>query len=181
MKTYIFRDCNFMTYDDYEEYDICGEEYKKLISLCCEMCSTLAFAIDKKCEINLVDKLESFRIPAPNNLEYTLNEDERWDIRYYQVCPEIKDLLINSADSIYQWLNGWGFNNPEDPTFYREDGSVFFSSVIHDGELFLNLTEDENVFDTISSNNWELIQSSGNSFEKALSNYYFSIYGGGII
>lgn len=47
-----------------------------------------------------------------------------------------------------------GFKNPEDPVFYRDDGSVFFSSIIHDGKCFLFPTDSENISDIVSSDHW---------------------------
>ena len=99
----------------------------------------------------LIKQLEAFRIPQPQNIQneymrYSQNSDgSDLDIRYYHVCDELCGLLKASAHSIFDWVYGQGHKNPEDPIFYRADGSKFFSSVIHEGELELFVKDDEDV------------------------------------
>ncbi|MBE6625537.1 MAG: hypothetical protein E7622_07885 [Ruminococcaceae bacterium] len=58
------------------------------------------------------------------------------------------------TDSIFKWIDGWGFKNPEDPCFYRDDGSAFFTSVIHEGVVKLTPRENEDVSKIISNPLW---------------------------
>lgn len=147
------------------EYDICGQEYKTLVEICCKYCKTMSLRICKD-SIDYVDDLEVFRCEKPDNIDffhYTTSLDAEDCIRYYRICHELKDLLEKASDSIMNWVSTWGYKNPEDPVFYREDGSVFFSSITHEGECILYPREDEDVRDIISNPNWHpKIQ--GNSF-----------------
>jgi hypothetical protein len=47
-----------------------------------------------------------------------------------------------------------GYIMPEDPTFYRPDGSIFFKSTTHEGELTLMPRGDEDVSNVLSSGRW---------------------------
>ena len=114
--------------------DICGKQYEDLIKLCCKYSSVFSIIVQVPA-MNVVKELEKFRIERPENIEFNHNhyvtkENTEPGGRFYKVCPELCEFLINKADSIYEWINGWDFENPEDPTFYRKDGSVFFTSVI---------------------------------------------------
>lgn len=141
-----------------EDYDIKGRDYSNLINICCKYCTVLSFRIVNS-EISFQKELEKFQIPRPENIKYVYrhyykNLENQSDIKYFRVCQELKDLLLEIADSIFELICGWDFKNPEDPVFYRDDGSVFFSSIIHDGKCFLFPTDSENISDIVSSGHW---------------------------
>ena len=155
MKEYYFYDNGIHD----EEYDIKGEAYKELLRLCFLYCETVSFYIENPGKTELEQELEAYLIP---------NEDAKFDrhaylyiypycskrYRFYRVCPQLRDLMLNHTDSIFQWLDGWGFNNPADPAFYRSDGSVFFSSVIHEGQLKLTPREGEDITALLQLSVW---------------------------
>ena len=152
MREYKFLDTDPMGFG-WEEYDIVGEDHAELIRTCCKYSKTVSFAIgiDKW---SLIEKLEAYRIPKDNNI--TFISPVSWrngipdEIRYYRVCPELCELLIQYVDNIWDWL----FANPEDPIFYRADGSVFFKSRIHDGWCILTPRDDENVDHIVKKAHW---------------------------
>ncbi len=79
-------------------------------------------------------------------------------MRYYRLCPRLCEILICSAKSIFEWYQIIGeYNNPENPTFYRPDGSVFLESNIHEGELILYVNEDEDVSEVVSLPGWSAV------------------------
>lgn len=140
-KTYYFYDTDPTGCAD---YDIAKEDFVELIELCCRYCNTLSFLI-WEADVKVAEKLEPYRNLKPEAITYSYGEicgvsllektRVHPEARYYRVCPELCALLPKIADHIFQWLNKWGYyNNPEDPVFYRSDGSVFFSSTIHEGE-----------------------------------------------
>ena len=135
-------------YDKDEHFDIIGEDYRRLIRTCCRYSAYFSVIVWND-EISGAKELEKFRIPAPPTITYEQMRgyfDGVYSldaVRYYKVTDELCELLLSMADAILEWLNGWGFQNPENPVFYREDGSVFFASVIHDGECMLDPREDE--------------------------------------
>lgn len=143
----------------WEEYDIVGDDYTDLIKTCCQYCKTLSFRI-VNARINYIDDLEAYRIAQDNNINFM--SPAYWidgkpdEIRYYKICPELCKLLLQSVESIFQWryISQESYTNPEDPTFYREDGSVFFTSVIHDGVCTLTPRDDEYVDHIVKKEHW---------------------------
>ena len=159
MNKYVFYDSWWDGMNDYS-YDITGDDYKKMIETCCKYSTVVSFIFFKKhSNINLAKELEPYRIDCPDNITYTFSHYVRdliknEEIRYYRVCPELCYLLTHCVGGIFEWIQGWGLNNPEEPTFYREDGSVFFTSTIHEGELYLTPRDDEDVSKIISIDGW---------------------------
>lgn len=145
--------------DGLNEFDICGNSYKKLIKVCCEYCDFFSLIITNS-NSELLSKLCEYRIPKNKKITYVFNHYDinSTIIEYFQVSSELCEVLLNNTNSIFSWINGWGYNNPEDPTFYRKDGSVFFTSTIHEGECTLYV-QNEDVSEIIASNNWIRVSS----------------------
>lgn len=61
---------------------------------------------------------------------------------------------MDMAEGVFEWLYGWGFKNPDDPTFYRSDGSVFFVSEIHEGICAIMPREEEPVEELLREIPW---------------------------
>ena len=100
-------------------------------------------------------------MPRPENVVYDYSyfamgkmSNELCGDKFYRVCDELCELLLEITDNIFSWLVGWGYSNPEDPTFYRTDGSMFFTSSIHEGEIVLLPRDDEDVDDIIAQEGW---------------------------
>lgn len=148
----------------HEDYDISGKAYQKLIQTCFQYCTTVSVIISP----NFIDDLaawEPYRIPKPANSEMVYchygvpspenaNRINDYEIRYYRLVLPMQELILSRTESIFQWVCGWGYNNPDDITFYRADGSVFFTSVIHEGECTLSPRADENIKDIITQEHW---------------------------
>ncbi len=157
MKVFMFYDTDIT---GWEEYDITGDDYRELMSTCCKYGKTMAFTIMAPDGISYVNELEKFAVDKEANIKevsirygYPGQKFQPY-VRYYRVCPELCELLTSMTDSIFKLLFGGGQTNPEDPTFYRADGSVFFSSVIHEGEITLYPREDEDVSNIVSKPHW---------------------------
>lgn len=149
---YVFYDTDM--YYGHEEYDIRGEAYKTLMRTCCQFSSVLSLKFMHP-NIAAISKLHPFEIRKPDNIpENEALQNCYWDIRYYRACPALCDILISIADGIFEWLHGWGFKNPDDPIFYRSDGSVFFGSEIHEGVCVFNPKYGENVDDLLACVDW---------------------------
>ena len=151
MKKYVFYDTDI---DGNEEYDIRGEAYRKLISTCCRY-SAVLYLKHTRPDLKAIGQLKDFEIIKPQNIP---EDPERigpyCDKRYYSVRPELCDVLLNIADGIFEWLNGWGFKNPDDPIFYRSDGTVFFTSSIHEGVCAMMPRENEDVEELLQAVKW---------------------------
>ena len=147
----IYKYYNYDIYDltSEEEIDLNGDTYYKLIKLCCEKCNVLSFSIEfpNICSPKMKNNLKKYEIQNP----YDTDSDEDSSVHYYRVCPELCQLLIESVSSMFAWI---GYIMPEDPTFYRPDGSIFFTSTTHEGELTLMPRGDEDISEILSGNNW---------------------------
>ena len=137
------------------EYDIRGDAYKELICCCCQYSKIFSMVITDPSS-PIIQQLQPYRIATPDHVllsfpEYT---HQSADIAYYRVCPQVREILADGVGGIFEWIDGWGFTNPNDPAFYREDGSVFFASVIHNGVCTLTPRPGEDVSQIIKDPLW---------------------------
>jgi len=153
MNKYYFYDWDCHTNTD---LDLSGEAYKHLIWTCCRYCKYVSFSVEKDSEIS---ELEKFRVPASYDFMQKIckqqDPESRLEIRFYVADTELCDWMCATAESIFEWIRGWAYNNPEDPIFYREDGSVFLKSCIHEGELTLLPRKEEDITVVISAAPWK--------------------------
>lgn len=152
---YIFYDTDITGNED---YDISGENYKNLLKACFRYCTTVSFYIWNVDSIYPSD-WEKFRLPTTQKHIETYTHyyyNDHSSIHVYQLNEEMKESIMNITDSMFKWICGMGNTNPDDPIFYREDGSVFFWSCIHDGECRLLPRSNEDVSNIICSKLWHL-------------------------
>lgn len=134
------------------EYDLSGDAYRKLMDLCGKYCATVSFldrTHDKKW-----DAIEAYRIPIPACVSavyrrhYTL-DDTAQIVHCFCVSDEVLRFLAEHADSVFDWNCG-----VEDLSFFREDGTAFFTSIAHEGECILTPRDSENVEGFVRSGPW---------------------------
>ena len=154
---YKFRDSDETGWD---EYDIEGEDYRVLIDVCSQYCSSVSFDIYpqyedaeylKQIQKYLINRENTYRRVTEKFGSYITGSDKR----YYTVCAEMCDLL-KKEKNIFSWF--WEEKNPfhfENLTVYRNDGSVFFESVTHEGECYLLVRDAEDVSKIVSNRLWE--------------------------
>lgn len=152
--TNIYGDCD-------DEYDISGEEYEKLLEVCFKCCDTLMLKIESNNAKN-VERFEKYRTSQPKGFDkrraqlFTLfpgYEKPEEQFRFYKLCPELLELMKQTSNSIFGWAYCW-YSTPDDPVFIRSDGSVFFDSIIHEGEIRLLPRDGEDVSEIISNKLW---------------------------
>lgn len=164
MKIYKFYDSDIT---GQAEYDISGEQYHRLLQSCFQYCATVSVIVSLNC-LERIRTWEAYRIPVTPEVEkvyshYGLPTDgstsktDFYEIRHYILTPQMKRMLQDYTTSLFQWTYAWGYNNPDDISFYRSDGSVFFSSLIHEGECTLFLNEKEDLREVISQGAWVLV------------------------
>jgi hypothetical protein len=157
------------------EYDITGEELKNLWKICAQYSEYLSFSFMRYHDTIAFEKeLEAFRVSdmdvISRCMKHTgyyhwylrLSVEERAkflqnELKFYRVCPELLALLSQIAAGIFKFMDG-EYPNPEDPTFYRADGSVFLHSIIHEGEVYLCPREDEDVSSILSNPLWQVFK-----------------------
>ena len=136
------------------EFDIAGIEYTALMDKCFEYCSAITLFI-RDTDITLPPELEADRIPVTAEMSnYYKRYGDAGQVRAYRLTPQSKYILLSIASSIFSWIDGWGQHNPEDPVFFRADGSVFLSAVVHEGHVSLFPRDDEDVNILLKNPNW---------------------------
>lgn len=151
MESYVFRD----TVTGFDEYDISGTEYKKLLELCCRYSATMSLIMVDR-NLPFLRELEPFRVSKKNNINF-MHDDygaQRNEVRYYRVCNEVIDILFNNGNGLFAYTDKKGYSNPNDTTFYRNDGSVFFTCIVHEGIGILLPREDEDISNVVEVGNW---------------------------
>ena len=151
MKKYVFYDADET---GFEEYDIRGEAYELLMQTCFRYSSVISLEyMDTNMES--CKKMQKFEIDKPTNMAVRhQHHGHHWQTKYYKLCPELCSILLDVAGGIFEWIDGWGFKNPEDPVFYRSDGTIFFDSVIHEGICAIMPREDEDVRELLQAVTW---------------------------
>jgi hypothetical protein len=112
----------------------------------------------------LLKKIENFKISKNDNITFQFEHyrNSEFEIKYYRVCDDLIDIITSNTNNMFCWINGWGYSNPEDPTFYREDGSVFFTSTIHNGVCKFIVDESkEDISEIILDKRWILLEDTG--------------------
>lgn len=143
-----------------EERNIVGSELKNLYDICFKYCDYMSLVITRG-DTKFSSELEQFRTTVPF-IPYILGsagnklyfENNGKDIRFYKLVPELKELILKISEGIFGFVYSWGYHNPEDPHFYRSDGSIFLGSEIHEGELILMPRNGENISSIISNQYW---------------------------
>lgn len=149
-----------------EEYDISGKHYLMLLMTCFKYSATVSVIISPE-YVDDIQEWEVYRIPITANVQKAYrhygnvskekpNYIGEYEIRHYLLNDKLQRLIISHTDSIFKWICGWGNNNPNDLVFFRLDGSVFFSSVVHEGECTLFPTKDEDISDVLNQGFWEV-------------------------
>ena len=175
-KRYIFKSWNENW--DYD-YDIQGESFRKLIEACGKYCEYVSFWYwDRKADKSQrYSDFAPFWVKAPEwgkrkfqlldsilpenmkdqSILYDLYGADTYRRRvcFYKVCPELLKTMLKISDKMFTWLDGSDCSNPEDPTFYRSDGSVFLDTVVHDSQCVLSPREGEDVKAILSAETWE--------------------------
>lgn len=137
-----------------EERDISGKDYENLIQTCCQYCSFFSLIVTNK-DCSLLKELATHEIPKSEKISFQFNHyGDDLEIKYYRVSQQLCETILANTNTLFSWINGWNFANPEDPTFYRKDGSVFFTSTIHEGECSLMVKEDEDVSKITNDFRW---------------------------
>ena len=174
MKYYVFLDDYYEPETGFEEeQDIEGEKYKELLKFCFERSKYFSFRFFHG-RVEIPKHFFDIQLPKNHTCLEWWNEHSRYyikngieicdDIMLLEITSDVKQWIENVSDNLFSWIDAsWGFNNPEDPAFYREDGSILFHSVIHEGICELRLTEDEEkeASHILKASRWELKKENG--------------------
>jgi hypothetical protein len=88
----------------------------------------------KTAEPSLAEKLEVNEWPGTKLVEGTAS------LYRFSVTPSFAALFSASSENLGAWVQP---ELPEDPAFYRGDGTLIMGSVSHEGDAFLELRDEE--------------------------------------
>lgn len=134
-----------------EDYAFDGADYQKLIDCCAKYSAyfSLGFSSPEHevREAGTLAPLWRETWPFGGGIAY----------RAFYPCTENNiTYLRQKVSGLFEWLPCWGYTNPEDPVFYRRDGTIFFWACVHEGEAAINARETEDVYAVISGPGWTL-------------------------
>lgn len=137
------------------EYDLCGDEYLLLLRICFMYSTSVSFIIRSSSvpELSSVHRDRGL-VPLYVQKNYRKYSIQVSQIRHYRLTAQVQEAICKVTNCIFSWIDGWGHHNPEDLIFYRSDGSVFFSSAVHEGKCSLYVDENEDVSALISNEHW---------------------------
>lgn len=147
-------------FDNFNDDDICGQEYRDFIDLC--FCYSKYFALHYEPLMIRGDsnpfgaaelpELSPFKISSFTDTESSGHPST---ICIYTCTEKGKRFLQNHVNSLFDWQSYWdGHHNPQDPTFFRADGSIFSFSLIHEGFSEVYNRDDEDVTLLASNPTW---------------------------
>ena len=155
-----------------EDYEVAGLDYINLIRCCAQYCTHFSLVFWRS------QLFEHYQLPiVPYLCKATQWKQTRMPGYYeehfkcyYQCTEDAVAYLYRRVNNLFDWVRDWKekdseTDNPEDITFYREDGSVFFQSITHEGECWIFPREGEYVDDIVSRPGWEKIDKKPILFE----------------
>lgn len=147
----------------WEEYNIIGEDYIELMKLCIKYSKTVCFR-KFRYNISIPNHLEKYRLPLtesivkPYRYYKELSDLAKKELNYFEISEEVCEWILSATDNIWGWDHF--SENPlvEDLVFFREDGSVFADSTIHNGEFSIFPRDGEDVSLVVSKGHWHYLK-----------------------
>lgn len=121
-----------------------GRQYQELIDFCCSLSAKLMFAVrDDHPSVQLVlDQLRDCYLGEERVHEWpgtVLLYGSEATIHWYAVGTTVRRAMKELASNLYSWVG----HMPEDPCFFRQDGSRLLVTISHEHESYLVLAEPE--------------------------------------
>ena len=146
-------------------FDIHGIRYKQLFQACFLYSSTVVMCVPVDTDIDMQHLAPFCRKLTPlikaryaHYGDFTQEDTDRtntYRLVRYLLTPEVKRFIRNRTDSIFKWTCTRGCENPEDLTFFRPDGTVFFSLRIREGVCTLSPEEGEDISLILKDPHWK--------------------------
>lgn len=144
----------FEDYDDETKMDltISGDDYIRLVDVCFQYSTSFSLCFpSSESAYEFAPKTEML-----NYMPSEYSDPNRKYKCYFPCSNQMKEILLSHVNGLFDWIRQDGRDNPEDLTFYREDGSVFFWSETHEGICVLCDHEPENVSLVVSKKGWNV-------------------------
>lgn len=143
-------------------FDFTPDHYSTLLKRCSQY--TTYFSLQIHGEHTLFQReLRKWEIEKPD-FPYQ-GESHPENRHYYRLCPESFELLSRITDNFFEFDYTCEHPYPEDPAFYRSDGTVFMDVIAHEWECNIYPLPEENVDDVLAFGHW-LNMVGGSVFEE---------------
>lgn len=125
-----------------------GAEYEALVDFCCSASFEMILVVrdprteaDPSLRQTLAD-LSPHLIRTTTTSEWpgTILYGDEADVHRYRVCSELQAELKRMVTNLFDWVHP---DAPEDPCFFRKDGSVLLVTTSHERDAYLLLTDGE--------------------------------------
>ena len=140
------------------EFPLSGEHYKELLRCCFQYSAYVSFlrvrpnhpfaGVLKKWEVRNVPQLDS------SACDLGLRN-------VYFACEDLHRAMESWTDDLFSLYTMCEHQFPEDPVFFRSDGSVFFESTIHEGECSISPRSGEDVASVLAYGHWLYVGEKG--------------------
>jgi hypothetical protein len=121
--------------------------YGALLDLCAESCTSFSLVLNSSVSpqpsesaTSFVAKLEPFVLSDELKTSWpgggTVAPGKFGRVIRAKMCDDTLSLLKAAASDLYEWLQP---SLPEDPAFYRDDGTVYLATISHEGCAFFEL------------------------------------------
>ncbi|MBE6794693.1 MAG: hypothetical protein E7532_07100 [Ruminococcaceae bacterium] len=153
---YIFYDTDE---SGWAEYDIVGEDYIELMKICIKYSKSVSFRRFRY-SISIPKHLEKYRLPLTENIAKSyryygeLSDLAKAELYYLELSEDVCKWILSTTNSIWGWNHFSKDHLVEDPIFFREDGSVFADSIIHNGEFSIYPRDGEDVSSVVTKDHW---------------------------
>lgn len=143
--------------------DVRGKNYKTLIETCFRYSRYFSLSYPQSLagyapeKINGITELEPYiHFKYSSQTAFYYYSDEPTMICIYNCCKESKQILLNYVDSLFSWSKHC--RNPEDLSFFRQDGSALMSQLSHEDECVLIPQTNENMNAILQTKAWKEAQ-----------------------
>lgn len=132
------------TYDLLDEPT--GQTYSRLLQTAGQVCSEFHLVLKPSPASLGVDsvlaRLRPYLLRQVEASEWPGNQAVGWtaQIYRYRLTLESREVLEHSAPGLYAWVQR---SLPEDPAFFRADGSLWLATITHERDAFFELSPDE--------------------------------------
>lgn len=148
--------------------DINGQDYIDYIELCFKYSQYVslfyepftAYGRPNSSGVSELKELQPYRIGCITKNDWPLTTGIPCTVCIYSCEKDVKKLFETRVNSLFEWQSYWdGCHNPQDPTFFRKDGSVFSYTSIHEGFSEVYNREGEDVKVLASNPKWRYFES----------------------
>ena len=121
-----------------------GAAFSDLIFAAFESCDHMSLFVRSGLRLHssgkqVLKRMEPFLVSDYWGHEWPHTSGQRHHIRCYKTCDELRDIVLDVSQSLYQWVQP---KLPEDPAFYRKN-KIWLHSITHEKMSFLSLTDKE--------------------------------------